>query len=198
MVGIAFLLVNLHNWQPLLHPISLSAGYLGPFRFQADLDSEYNLDVEVERKIASDRLDCMLGIKGVVYPAHCHGLPSLIDISWRISDSGKVVAEGNSANYKGGMYSVTISRRIGGFRASKGHSYSLDLLVNKDADSLNVANPKISVEVAPLEYKGYALIAQFVMMGAALFALIGIAFGVYGAGRALSRRILTTSRSSSL
>ncbi len=129
----------------------------------------------------------MLGTE-TLQPARCHGLPSLIDISWRVTSNGKTVAEGNSKNYKGGGWGPTIEREIGGFRASKGHSYSLDLVVNKDAGSLNVANPKIKVGVHPSEYKGNVVIAQLIMMGATLFALVALAFGAYAAGRVLLRK----------
>ncbi len=60
--------------------------------------------------------------------------------------------------------------------------------MDKDAGSLNVASPKIVVAVHPAEYKGNVVIAQLIGMGAILFALIGLAFGAYAAGRALLHR----------
>ena len=62
--------------------------------------------------------------------------------------------------------------------------------MDKDAGSLNVANPKIVVAVHPAEYQGNVVIAQLIGMGAMLFALIGLAFGAHAAGRALLCRAL--------
>jgi len=125
----------------------------------------------------------MLGMS--IFPERCHGLPSLIDISWRVTGNGKTAAEGNSVNYKGGGWGPTVQRQIGTFRASKGSAYTLDLVVNKDAGSLNVANPKIVVAVHPAEYKGNVVTGQLIGMAAILFALIGLIFGAYAAGRTL-------------
>lgn len=148
----AYVIVNRHNWEPLRSPVSLSEGRRGPFSFGADLDTDYLISIDIERKIESQKLDCMLGMS--IFPERCRGLPSLISISWRVTSDGTMIAEGNSSNYKGGGWGPTVGRQIGSFRASKGSSYTLDLVVNKDAGSLSVANPKIVVAVHPAEYKG--------------------------------------------
>jgi hypothetical protein len=182
----AYIILNRHNWEPLRSPASLAEGRRGPFSFRTDLDTDYLINIDVERKIESQKLDCMLGMS--IFPERCHGLPSLVDISWRVTGYGKTIAEGNSTNYKGSGWGPTVQREIGRFRAAKGSAYTLDLVVNKDAGSLNVANPKIVVAVHPEEYKGYWVIAQLIGMVAILFALIGLAFGAYAAGRALLHR----------
>jgi len=166
--------------------MSLAEGPRGPFSFRTDLDTDYLISIDVERKIESQKLGCMLGMS--IFPERCHGLPSLINISWRVRGNGKTIAEGNSSNYKGGGWGPTVQRQIGSFRASKGSAYTLDLVVNKDAGALNVANPKIVVAVHPGEDKGNVVIAQLIGMGALLLSLIGLAFGAYAAGRALLHR----------
>ncbi len=182
----AYAIANRHDWEPLRSPISLAEGRRRPFSFRTDLDTDYLMSIDVERKIESQKLDCMLGMS--IFPERCHGLPSLINISCLVTRHGKTAAEGNSSNYKGGGWGPTVERQIGSFRASKGFSYTLDLVVNKDAGSLNVANPKIVVAVHPAEYKGYGVIAQLIWLGATLFGLIGVAFGAYAGGRALLRK----------
>jgi len=182
----AYAVANRHNWEPLRSPVSLAEGRRGPFSFRTDLDTDYLISIDVERKIESQKLDCMLGMS--IFPERCHGLPSLINISWRIARNGAVVADGNSSNYKGGGWGPTVERQIGSFRASKGFSYTLDLVVNKDAGSLNVASPKIVVAVHPAEYKGNVIFAQLIGYPAILFALIGTAFGAYAGGRTLLRK----------
>jgi len=166
--------------------MSLAEGRRGPFSFRTDLDTNYPISIDVERKIESEKLGCMLGMS--IFPERCHGFPSLINISWRVTGNGKTAAEGNSSNYKGGGWGPTVQRQIGSFRASKGSAYTLDLIVNKDAGSLNVASPKIVVAVHPAEYKGNVVIAQLIGMGAILSALFGLAFGAYAAGRTLLHR----------
>ena len=165
----------------------MAQGRRGPFSFRTDLDTDYLLEIDVERRIEFEQLNCMLGIE-TLFPERCRGLPSLIDISWRVLSNSKTIGEGNANHFKGGGWEPTIQREIGSFRASKGHSYSLDLVVNRDAGSLNIANPKITVAAHPSEYKGNIILAQLIGMGATLVALAGLAFGAYAAGRALLHR----------
>src|ERR1051326_8659341 len=175
----AYIIANRYSWESLRSPVSLTEGRRGPFSFCTDLDTNYLISIDVERKIEFEKLGCMRGMS--TFPEPCHGLPSLIDISWRVTGNGKTAGEGNSSNYKGGGWGPTVQRQIGSFRASKGSAYTLDLIVNKDAGSLNVASPKIVVAVHPAEYKGNVVIAQLIGMGAILFGLIGLVLGAYAA-----------------
>lgn len=165
---------NTHNWQPLVMPVSLIPGIIRTPEIQTDRDGEYGILIDLEEKFGMHRMECQLGPEGS-NSGSCEGIASLIDISWELFERKKIVAEGSSGDIPPGInWSSTIERLIGKFKAQKGHRYTLVLDIKRDASELNVANPKIEIEVDRGISKDYAVGTHILRLEAVILGLLGI------------------------
>jgi hypothetical protein len=181
----ALLLPATHTWTPVRVPISLTPGTITSPEFKTDLDANYEINIEVDREIDFDKLDCLLGISFMP----CSDVPSLIDMSWSVTSEGTTVATGSSADVNLGGWGPTIERTIGRFRARRGRKYVAHLNVNKDASELAVTNPRLEIGVHPSEYKGnmiLAMLAATVGWGSILLSVF--AFLIVGLVQVVKKR----------
>lgn len=165
------------NWKPLMLPLSLSQGVIKTPELGADLDGNYEILIQFDKKIGFNQMECFLGTvtpKGV-RPSWCKGIPNLIDISWSLFEGQSVISEGDSGYYPGGVWSDKVERHIGVFRAQKGHRYTLVLNVKRNASELNIANPQLVIMVPQDEGEGYGALIAIENLGALTLALIGAA-----------------------
>ena len=104
-----------------------------------------------------------------IFPDRCKSIRDAIDISWTLFSNKQPVATGNSRDQKakGGYWGNSIGRHIGSFIGTKMTTYSLELNIQKNADELDMANPKVKIEVNPNEYEkrfyNHALLATFLI-----------------------------------
>ena len=196
-IFIATALPVTHNWTPLRMPISLVPGTITSPEFKTDLGTNYEMNIEVDRKIDFDRLNCLLGIQNFSLKS-CDHLPSLIDMSWSVTSNGAIVARGSSNDVHDGGWGPTIERTIGRFRANKGSRYVVQLNIKKDISELAVAHPRLDIGVHPAEYEGnmiWAMLAATVGWGSILLSLL--TFTVFGVAHLFKRQkrvISPTSR----
>jgi hypothetical protein len=127
------------TWVPLEVPISLSQGHIRTAQFKINLEGTYSVAIIVEGKFDSDGVSCLLGC------FKCEGTPSVLGLSWSLSDGERVVGHGDSdVDYGWFWGTTTVGRTLGYFRARKGH-YLLDLDVLQDGSRLNAGAPHLVV-----------------------------------------------------
>lgn len=192
-IVIAAALPATHDWTPVRMPISLAPGNISSPEFKTDLGTNYEINIEVDRKIDFYRLNCLLGIQNSSLES-CNGLPSLIDMSWSVMSHGTTVASGSSNEVHDGGWGPTIERTIGRFRADKGSRYVVQLNIKRDASELAVANPRLDIGVHPAKYEGnmiWAMSAATMGWGSILLSLL--TFIIFAVAHLLKKRKRLTS-----
>jgi hypothetical protein len=161
------------TWIPVSMPVSLKAGHVRTREFKVNLKSVYIVEIEVERKIAYETLNCLLGV-GHSHSGGCENTPSVVNVSWVLSSEGAVVALGSTIESKGGSSTNnTISRQIGSFQSEKGRRYTLDINVLADGSSLAGGNPRLIVGVHPMYYESVAFAGISVLLVTVILIVIG-------------------------
>lgn len=156
LYGGRFLWSQTRTWVPIRMPISLNGGHVRTREFKVNFKALYLVEVEVEKKIPYETLNCLLGVEDI-YPDKCKNIPSVVNVSWVLSSRGTVVALGSSLDSKGGSWTKdTIARQIGSFQSENGRQYTLDVDVLADGSSLTEGNPRLKVEVHPMYYESVA------------------------------------------
>ena len=163
------------DWEPLDLPVSLNQGRIETPELAGDLDGNYQVVLQFDRKLSVNKMGCMLGalMPNGTRPPWCKGVPNLIDISWVVYEGDSIVANGDAAPYPGGVWSAKVERNIGGFDARKGRRYRLDLTVKRDASELNATNPHLVIRVPQDEGEGWGVLVAVQKLAARIFAAIG-------------------------
>lgn len=199
--------------QPLTLSLSLAPGSVRTSEFKTDFDYwDYEIDIDfkprfdrvpvVERILAAKReqplkgygenpmdqaIGCLLGSEPGT--THCDGPPKILDVTWTLFEGRQAIAHGGS-DHNASMQretGVAVSRQVGLFRGQRGHSYELELSVNRDGSELNVLDPKLVVRVPRGYWDDHAMAIAFYRLIAAVLALTGLALLVLAASRAWRR-----------
>jgi hypothetical protein len=129
-------------WMPLNEPISLSPGHIRTPEFKINVESAYQIEVEVNRGFDFWGVPCLIG------GDQCHGDSGVLAVSWSLSSGGRSVANGASENGDRNIqWKATMGRVVGGFNAEKG-SHVLDVDVLQDGSRLNAGAPRLVVSEA--------------------------------------------------
>jgi biopolymer transport protein ExbD len=165
-VGVALILIGIavplgfrgwmqsRSWVPLDIPISMAAGHIRSPEFEINLEGEYWIYVDVDRRFNPDSIECLLGLPP--YYNDCHDHPSIVQTSWRITKAGNEVArDHNIAPVRVGPWD-RVGRAIGSFAADKSKHYALDLDILADASELNGGNPRLKIEELGGAYVRYS------------------------------------------
>lgn len=170
----SLLIANWYSWEPSSFPIDLRAGIHSQSpSFRTDLTTTYLIELEVERNIPFEELNCLLGVDPGL-PDNCRATPSPVDIKWSVFSTGKLVAKGVSKDQHDGAWGATISRTIGSFQGNKGYEYLVQIESVKDASILAPAKPHITIRVHPIESKGHFVFAQLLVWVASIVAIVGL------------------------
>jgi hypothetical protein len=176
-LGIALLLTNVYRSEPVTFPFNLRPGTTASPVFRVDTNGSYLVELEAERTLPFDQLNCLLGISpGSTEPCE---LASPVDISWHVTSRNEVVAKGSSRERASGAWGDRVSRTLGSFSGKKGDEYVLNVESMKDASALSAANPRIVVRMHPLQTKSYVVIGQSLLwfgVAATLGGLLWFAF----------------------
>ena len=168
-LGTAALLMRGARLQPATFPINLHPGQTESSRFRVDIDADYLIDLEVDRALPFDQLNCMLGISPGT-PQACES-GSSVDIRWRVTSSNTVVAKGSSQGPASGAWGATVSRTLGSFPGRRSNDYVLQIESLKDSSALSPANPRVAVHVHPMHSKDRLIVAQSLFW--VCFAVVG-------------------------
>lgn len=164
---------NVHNWEPLTLPVSLDQRTIRTPEIHTDRDGKYDVVLDLDQKFDMRRMECLLGL-GSTNPQYCGQVPNLIDISWKLLEGEKSTADGDSKDDPSSLvWGSTVQRQIGSFMAQQGHRYTLVLDIKRDASELNIANPRIKVEVDRGISKDYAAGTAIEKVEALVLGLVG-------------------------
>ena len=129
-------------------PISLGLGVVRTPEFSAKR-GYYDVDIEAKWLLPADELRCKMGFAVSPSDNHCKW-ESLLDFRWRVVDGNEVVAEGTESGRSNGFgfdaSKDKLSRNVASFKAVAHHKYIVELTFLKDASTLNVAQPRLTVE----------------------------------------------------
>ncbi len=78
---------HVHNWVPLSEPISLQVGTITTKEFVTDIDDWFQINLEVERNIEFDRLNCLLGVRN----DYCTDIKSVVAINWFVISNSTII-----------------------------------------------------------------------------------------------------------
>jgi hypothetical protein len=163
--------------RPVDVPISMAVGHVRTREFKVNLKALYTIEIEVQKKIPFDTLNCLLGL-GMSSTSsalqECPDRPSVVKASWTLTSDGQIVASGSSNDDRsGGWGNDSISRILGNFHSENGRRYVLDVDVLADGSSLAPGNPRLKVKVHPMFYEDVIVGGAAVSLTALVLVLIG-------------------------
>ncbi len=163
--------------RPIDVPISMAVGHVRTGEFKVNLNALYIIEIEVQKKIPFDTLNCLLGLGTSSTSSalqECPDRPSVVKASWTLTSGGRTVTSGSSDDDREGDWgNDSISRILGSFHSEDGRRYVLDVNVLADGSSLALGNPRLKVRVHPMFYED-------VMVGGAAISLIALVLVLIG------------------
>jgi len=156
-------------------PVSLSQGQIRIPEFTTNLKAQYIIEIEVQKKIPFDTLNCLLGVEpDHSHPEKCTNTPSVVNASWVLSSRGDAMARGSTAKDKLGSWgNDVISRQIGGFESERGRHYTLDVTFLGDGSPLAAGNPRLKVGAHPMYYESDAFADILFLVMTTILVLAG-------------------------
>src|SRR3989344_3542976 len=169
ILGGALVVGYWYKWEPVSFAIDLRSGITTRSPpFSINLTTNYLIELEVERNLPFEQLNCLLDLDEILGLAKCQATPSPVDLKWFVySPSGEQIAQGTSEQEHNGVWGTTISRVIGEFQGKKGNEYLVQVESLKDASILATTNPRITVRTHTIKSKSHYVIAG-----------VGMAFGI--------------------
>jgi hypothetical protein len=163
---------------PVDVPISMTVGHIRTREFRINQNAPYTVDIEVEKTIPFETLNCLLGItmaRTSTALEECPDRPSVVKASWQLTSGGQIVAQGSSDEYRSGAWmNGSISRELGHFESQSGRRYVLDVDVLADGSALAPGNPRLKVEVRPEVYEVNAVWGAILFLGMGVLVLVGV------------------------
>ena len=179
LLAIAYLVSSWNDPRPLLLSVPIQPGVVQSTPFQVDQTLPYLIELEVDRLLPFNELQCLLGEQ----PADqdCSGSPDTVRLEWRIFQASKPVASGVSRPKSGAGYGPTLEKTLGTFDAERGVRYTLEVSVLRSLERLRPANPRVVVQLHPIHTKGaYVLSAALgyvalpLLLGAGIWLLVRV------------------------
>lgn len=161
------------NTVPVEKPIALSVGHIRQ-DFDVNFTSAYRMEIEAERKLPHETLQCLLGIRDYIPKGQCENIPSVLRFDWVLTEDGKTVKVGSSGSIVGGAYTdATVANQFAWFDGKRGSHYTLDLNILQDGSALSIAKPKLRIGVDESVYEGFIFLELATFGWAVLGCLIG-------------------------
>jgi hypothetical protein len=153
--------------------------------YEIRLDSERNLDLQEQ--------NCLLGIETIV-PERCTGIPSELQLSWRVETNNTIVASGDSDDTNEGYWGFKMGKVLGSFPAIKGDIYSLQVRIEESSSTLQQTNPRIKIEIRSEDLKWTYVWIGMLSQAAAFCFLLALILLLIFHGRNLRNRLNTIDR----
>jgi len=162
------------HFVPVYRTIALAPGHLRQ-PFTLNFSGFYVMEIEVERKLPHETLQCLLGVEDSYTPAgQCRDIPPVLNFSWKLTRDGQTILTGSSAKIVGGAYSdATVASELASFEGKRGQRYTLDMDFLQDGSKLSVANPKLRIGVDGLTYEDFMVFDLMSLAFAVICCLIG-------------------------
>ena len=181
--------------RPVNVPIAMTVGHLRTPVFRVNRAAFYDIEIEVQKTIPFETLNCLLGTAMAQRSTdlqECPDKPSVVKASWILSSNGRIVAQGSTDDHRSGAWrNDSISRELGIFKSQKGRPYVLDVDVLADGSSLAAGNPHLKVEVSPAVYEDETVLGTMLFFLAATLILIGMVISLAGFVKTRRARRLT-------
>jgi hypothetical protein len=154
----------------------MAVGHLRTPEFKLNLNAPYSIEIEVQKTIPFDTLNCLLGMAFTSRELEeCRDRASVVNASWILTSGGKTVASGSSKDNRSGSWmNDSIARELGHFQSESGRRYVLEVNVLSDGSALASGNPQLKVEVYPGYYETTMYQSLFVLLATAAIALVGV------------------------
>lgn len=178
LFGTYFLWLITRINRPVDIPVSMTVGHVRTPVFKVNRNALYDIEIEVEKKIPFETLNCLLGTTMATRSTdlvECPDKPSVVKISWVLMSNGETVARGSTDEYRSGAWrNDSISRELGTFTSESGRYYLLDVDVLADGSSLAPGNPHLKVEVSPAVYEDEAVGGAILFLLCIVLVLMGV------------------------
>ena len=164
--------------RPVNMPISLAVGRVQSPAFKVNRNAPYLIQIEVQKKLPFDTLNCLLGT--AMAPAstevqECPDRPSVVKASWVLVSDGTTIAAGASDDKRAGIWgNQSISRILGTFEAESGRSYALLVDVLADGSALGPGNPHLKVEVSSAVYEDEMVEGAILSLAMVILVVVGV------------------------
>jgi len=155
--------------QPLVLPLPIRPTRVLSSEFQVNKPLQYQVEVELDRVMPSDRLNALIG---ETITSKSDPKSMILHLDWRLLSQGQLVASGKAEPDQGGGWGPTIHKSVGHFQGQPGRSYRLELTILSDLTPLQPANPRAVIQLHPSDTKGPMLNAGLVFL---LALVVGLA-----------------------
>jgi hypothetical protein len=161
------------HFVPVYEPIALTPGHLQQ-PFTLNFSGFYVIEIEAERKLPHETLQCLLGLQDDVHDGHCKDIAPVLQFSWKLTGNGQTIQTGSSAKIIGGSYTdATVASEFTSFEGKRGQQYTLDIDFWQDGSKLSVANPKLRIGVDGMTYEDFIVFDLMSLAFAAICCLVG-------------------------
>lgn len=175
--GLWVVWLSTRNNRPVDIPIKMAVGHVNTPSFKVNRNAPYDIEIEVQKRIPFDTLNCLLGTAMQPHSTdlqECPDKPSVVKASWVLTSDGQIVAHGSSEDHRYGAWTNdSIARELGSFQSESGRSYALSVDVLSDGSALAPGNPHLKVEVFPSVYEDEMVGSALVMLFSILLVLVG-------------------------
>src|SRR5258708_1640117 len=97
--GIWVLWLIIRTERPVNIPISMAIGHVRTREFKLNMNAPYTIEVEVQKSIPFETLNCLLGTSDAPISSDlrdCPNRPSVVKASWILTSDGQLIAQGSS------------------------------------------------------------------------------------------------------
>lgn len=172
-------------WAAMKFPAMIRKGIFQSPEFITRSSTTYVMHLEFDRSLAFDRMNCLVGLAFFEEDKKkCNGIPEVLDLKWTVTSNGRVVNAEEMNPTRIGQFSEGIGREIGRFEGTKGQLHKVELEMRKSSEELDVAKPRLVVQVHWSEWEGITILNQT----AFTLALIPAGAGAFLLIRGLVRR----------
>src|SRR5215475_8590571 len=135
--------MSTRTWVPLEIPISLAKGHVRSPEFKINVDGGFWVWVEVEAQAEDAALWCWIGYESeYCQKNNVHEMRA----SWTLSESGRILAQGDANRYRGVFYPFPYrARGIGSFEARAGGHYVVNVDIPEDFSRFDALHPKLAI-----------------------------------------------------
>jgi hypothetical protein len=183
--------------RPVIIPISMAVGHVRTQSFKVNRNAIYEVEIEVQKTIPFDSLNCLLGTamaRTSTTWQECPDRPSVVKASWVLTSNGQTVARGSTDTFKSASWgNDSISRVLGQFHSQSGRPYVLDVDILADGTSLGPGNPHLKVEVSSVVYEDESVETVILFLLTIVPVLIGASLLLVSFVRNRAARRLTAA-----
>lgn len=162
--------VNLRRSEPLIHSFPLVPGQTGSYSFVVHYANKYYVGIALDRNLPFQRLTEILGWDG-------KKAVSRPTIQYRLSSNGRVVPTVSST---ASWWGRTVGFYLASFVAVPDQRYTLEATVRQAEPDLQLLNPHLVVELAPLPAEDLYASAMLSKLVAGLLSILAVLLGCCG------------------